>query len=289
MAEILGWQTGPGGRITKDVGRLALAMTPDQAVIAAQTNLATSTQNLSTQFDRLKTNLGDPMAKGAGAVAGAVTGPVKAAADASAHHPGASAAVDAGIGAAVVGLGVYGVKTLWGLGKSLLTRLTSGTVEEIAQAAKPAAGVAKVLGSLGGGIRGVGGALGAINYARFGELASGIGLLTAEVAMAVDITKRALVVPKGTIMPWTPGAFGPRQKGHIDPGTGYWIRDSSVFKPPPPALAQVTVNHTTTLDGKTIAKSVTKHLVNAMNGPSTGYSGFDGKMNYSPVSVPAGT
>ncbi len=116
-AELMAFQTGTGGRLQKDVGRMALAMTPDQAVGAAAGNLATSFQSLGTQVDRLKTNLGAPLARsGTGVVAGAVP-IVSKGATAVARHPGAVLAGEGAAAAAAVGGIGWGLSKMWPVAK----------------------------------------------------------------------------------------------------------------------------------------------------------------------------
>ncbi len=68
-AELMAWQTGPGGRFAKDVGLLGQALSPEQAVATAGDNLATAGQNLATQVDRIATNVGAVGARMEGHVA----------------------------------------------------------------------------------------------------------------------------------------------------------------------------------------------------------------------------
>jgi hypothetical protein len=295
MAEILGWQTGPGGRITKDINRLGLAMTPDQAVLAAQSNLATSTQNLSTQFDRLKTNLGDPMAKGAGAVAGVVIGPVKAAADASAHHPGASAAIDGVMAGAAGILGYFGVKTLWSLGKGLIDRLGGVKAVQAAENLAPEVGnglksvfgafkpgMGNLIKGIAGGLgeSGVMGALGKLATVRFAFIAYGIMDLVKTLPQLAEIISQSWAL-------FNKSGETNDETAHLADQARARLRamNNGAGVAPPPRAVHVTIDHRTVLDGRTIARSVTKHQVDMTNGPVRGPSSFDPSMSYTPIAV----
>ncbi len=118
-AELMAFQTGPGGRLQKDVGRMALAMTPDQAVTAAMGNLATSAQSAAVQLDRIKTNLGAPAAAAVGKVLPHVVGLEKRVADSLGGHRGMAGGIDLGIiGGAAGGIG-WGVSKLWPVAKMI--------------------------------------------------------------------------------------------------------------------------------------------------------------------------
>jgi hypothetical protein len=162
MAEMLAWQTGPEGRITKDVNRLGLALSPEQAVALHMGNLSTTTQDLNTQFTRLWTNLGQPAARLAGKAAGVGVGPLKRAADAAAEHPGRSGFVDAAGGALGLGLAGAGVGWLYKAVRPLLQRagLLKGAPEAGGLVGDIGRGVVSKVGSGASGvISGVGKAL----------------------------------------------------------------------------------------------------------------------------------
>ncbi len=132
MIEMLGWQTGPGGRISKDVGMLNRAITPEQAVATSMGNLQTSTQNLKVQFDRLGTNLGIPVAHAVGGISKRLVNPIKNLATAAGGHPGAAGGVDAGILGLIGGGFAFGGNTIYKLAKWGLGKLPAETFPKLA-------------------------------------------------------------------------------------------------------------------------------------------------------------
>jgi hypothetical protein len=300
VAEILGWQTGPGGRFAKDIDRLNKAMSPEQAVAAAMGNLATSTQALQTQFDRLKTNLGDPAAKTAGKAASWAAGPMEALANFFGGHPRASGAVDAGLGIGAGVLGVIGVRSMLSIAKGVLGRLGLGGAESAA--VKVAPEVAKGLGDIfglfrpgmpglfanvGKGIAGIFGTLEGVEAGGILALSTAVGALFVALAAAVvglpPLLKAAADALNGLlgVTPTTPWSQGHGGRGNFPSGP-YTLSPSG---PPPGTRTGRGVVGNVYIDGRAAGKVVAHHMASGANGPDHSSAMFDDRAGYSPISL----
>jgi hypothetical protein len=303
MAELLGWQTGPGGRITKDVERLGLAMSPEQAVALHFGNLATTTQDLNTQFGRLLTNLGQPAAHVAGKAAGIGVGPLKRAADAAAQHPGGSGLVDAAGGVLGVGLGGAGIGWLYKAVRPLLQRagLLKGAAAEgglIGDAgrgvlSKVGPGAARLIGGIGRALAGAASAVSRIGpgalrvlsivgrgIAIGAEAVTGVvgaiaALPTAAIiGIVAGITALGLAIYEAYKHWDSSKGAADNLKSEIGALADFIVQKAhevggatrSLGVPPPPMAGQtVVVQHTTTLNGKVLLDEVSKHLAKAFD------------------------
>ena len=275
MAELLGWQTAPGGRITKDVARLGAADTPEQAVDAAMKNLATSTTALGVQFDRFKANLGAPVAHVLGTASQHLTGPWAAANTWLGVHEGAAGAAFAGIGVGVLGLGGVAGKLAWGAAKNAAGAFGAAfRGEEVAKAVKGVAGLsgeaAKVAGvapKAAKGLAGIGGELGGLllplrllGAVRFLSIAGGLEML-----LEAAIKFETFLAGKATLQPGQQPRAGSVEYGHS------LSAPRPMITPPPPAAmhlhATIPVHvggkHVDTLVKHTMARVAERGLFNS--------------------------
>jgi hypothetical protein len=282
LAEMLGWQMAPGGRFFKDALRLQQAMTPEQAVQAAMGNLATSSEDVNTQFERLATNLGDALAKPIGQAYGGLFGPIRGAADWAGQHPNGALGADLIAGGAAGGLGLWGVWKLIGLLKTVGIRLGFIT----AKAAPAAEGLGTVSGALAG-----------LDAIPFGALAGYLGVIGVGIA-GLAYAAKGFADPKthpairgaegASLVPpiQSPGVWGGDGLGGMGGAfQGLWWLQNPSAVAPPPAPSGGHLQGAVFIDGKRAGKIILAHLHSGMNTNRDSGSDFDRTANFSPVGI----